>query len=127
MARRFSTFVEEYRVELLRAARLLTAGDRYLAEDLVQTGLVRLYSTWPRLREKPIASENHTAGTKITVDGRPGYLRTQEKTQILSYQSSTGLWVDIQAPTLLGWDSTTIAKFAAGVTVSKKAATGGKG
>ena len=73
------------------------------------------------------ASENHTAGTKITVDGRPGYLRTQEKTQILSYQSSTGLWVDIQAPTLLGWDSTKIAKFAAGVTVGKKAAAGGKG
>ena len=51
----FSTFVEGYRVELLRAARLLTAGDRYLAEDLVQTALVRLYSAWPRLREKPIA------------------------------------------------------------------------
>lgn len=51
----FSTFVEGYRVELLRAARLLTAGDRHLAEDLVQTALVRLYSAWPRLREKPIA------------------------------------------------------------------------
>jgi hypothetical protein len=73
------------------------------------------------------ASENHTMGTKIAVDGRTGYLRTQEDTQILSYQSSTGLWVDSQAPTLLGWDSTTIAKFAAGVTVNKKAAAGGKG
>ena len=40
---------------MLRAARLLTAGDRHLAEDLVQTTLVRLYSAWPRLREKPIA------------------------------------------------------------------------
>ena len=66
-------------------------------------------------------SADHTMGTKISVDGRPGYLRTQESTQILSYKSATGRWVDIQAPTLLGWDSTQIAKFAAGVTVSEKA------
>ena len=51
----FSTFVEGHRVELLRAARLLTAGDRHLAEDLVQTALARLYTAWPRLRERPIA------------------------------------------------------------------------
>jgi hypothetical protein len=73
------------------------------------------------------ASEDHTSGTRISVNGRPGYLRTQEKTQILSYQSATGGWVDIQAPTLLGWDSAELAKFAAGVTVSQKAAAGGKG
>jgi hypothetical protein len=65
--------------------------------------------------------EQHTLGTKISVAGRPGYLRTQEKTQMLSYKSATGRWVDIQAPTLLRWNSTQIAKFAAGVTVSEKA------
>jgi RNA polymerase sigma-70 factor (sigma-E family) len=50
----FSTFVEGHRSELLRAARLLTAGDGHLAEDLVQNALVRLYGAWPRLRERPI-------------------------------------------------------------------------
>ena len=35
---------------LLRSATLLTAGDTHLAEDLVQTTLVRLYVAWPRAR-----------------------------------------------------------------------------
>ena len=35
---------------LVRMARLLTAGDDALAEDLVQTTLTRLYVAWPRVR-----------------------------------------------------------------------------
>ncbi|HEX6518665.1 MAG TPA: SigE family RNA polymerase sigma factor [Streptosporangiaceae bacterium] len=46
----FSAFVRARRVELLRSACLLTAGDTHLAEDLVQTALARLYVAWPRVR-----------------------------------------------------------------------------
>jgi RNA polymerase sigma-70 factor (sigma-E family) len=46
----FSVFVRARRVELLRSACLLTAGDMSRAEDLVQTALARLYVAWPRVR-----------------------------------------------------------------------------
>ena len=47
----FSAFVQAHRVEFLRAARLLTAGDTHLAEDLVQTALARGYVAWARIRK----------------------------------------------------------------------------
>jgi RNA polymerase sigma-70 factor (sigma-E family) len=31
---------------------MLTAGDRFLAEDLVQTALASVYVAWPRIRER---------------------------------------------------------------------------
>jgi RNA polymerase sigma-70 factor (sigma-E family) len=46
----FSAFVRARRIELVRSACLLTAGDTHLAEDLVQTALARLYVAWPRVR-----------------------------------------------------------------------------
>ena len=46
----FSAFVQARRVELVRSACLLTAGDAHRAEDLVQTALARLYVAWPRVR-----------------------------------------------------------------------------
>jgi hypothetical protein len=51
------------------------------------------------------------------VAGRPGYLRVQDGTQIMTFQAANGAWVDIQAPTSLGWDGTELARFAAGVQV----------
>ena len=51
----FSTFVQSHRTEFLRAARLLTAGDTHLAEDLVQTALAKVYVAWPKMRESPVA------------------------------------------------------------------------
>ncbi len=50
--REFSDFVETSRVSLLRTGCMLTAGDRHLAEDLVQTALARVYVAWPRIRER---------------------------------------------------------------------------
>jgi RNA polymerase sigma-70 factor (sigma-E family) len=43
--------------DLLRTATLLTAGDRHLAEDLVQTTLTRLYLSWPAFQraDNPVA------------------------------------------------------------------------
>jgi RNA polymerase sigma-70 factor (sigma-E family) len=46
----FSGFVRARRVDLLRSACLLTAGDTHQAEDLVQTALARLYVAWPRIQ-----------------------------------------------------------------------------
>jgi RNA polymerase sigma-70 factor (sigma-E family) len=46
----FSAFVQARRMDLLRSACLLTAGDIHLAEDLVQTALARLYVAWPKVR-----------------------------------------------------------------------------
>jgi RNA polymerase sigma-70 factor (sigma-E family) len=43
----FEQYVFARRAELLRTATLLTAGDRHLAEDLVQSTLTRLYVAWP--------------------------------------------------------------------------------
>jgi RNA polymerase sigma-70 factor (sigma-E family) len=46
--REFTEFVLAQRAVLVRMARLLTAGDDALAEDLVQTTLTKLYVAWPR-------------------------------------------------------------------------------
>jgi RNA polymerase sigma-70 factor (sigma-E family) len=48
--RLFHAFVAERRGRLLHTARLLTAGDTYLAEDLVQTVLTKLYVSWSAFR-----------------------------------------------------------------------------
>lgn len=53
--REFSDFVGASRVSLLRTACMLTAGDRFLAEDVVQTALARVYVAWPRIRDRTSA------------------------------------------------------------------------
>lgn len=42
----FRAYVHARRADLLRTATLLTAGDRHLAEDIVQSTLTRLYVSW---------------------------------------------------------------------------------
>ncbi|MFI5912247.1 SigE family RNA polymerase sigma factor [Dactylosporangium sp. NPDC051541] len=46
----FHEFVARRRGALLHTARLLTAGDGHLAEDLVQTALTKLYVSWSAFR-----------------------------------------------------------------------------
>ena len=46
----FEQYVLAHRAELLRTATLLTAGDKHLAEDLVQSTLTRLYVAWPAFK-----------------------------------------------------------------------------
>ena len=46
----FETFVRNGRGRLVGTATALTAGDAFLAEDLVQGTLVRLYLAWGRAR-----------------------------------------------------------------------------
>ena len=47
----FRAFVAARSPSLLWFAHVLT-GDRYLAEDVVQTALSRTFSAWPRIRRK---------------------------------------------------------------------------
>jgi RNA polymerase sigma-70 factor (sigma-E family) len=46
----FQDFARARRPELVRTATLLAAGDRHLAEDLVQQTLTKLYVSWPAFR-----------------------------------------------------------------------------
>jgi RNA polymerase sigma-70 factor (sigma-E family) len=46
----FHEFVADRRGYLVHTARLLTAGDVHLAEDLVQTALAKLYISWGAFR-----------------------------------------------------------------------------
>jgi RNA polymerase sigma-70 factor (sigma-E family) len=48
--REFYDFVAGRRGKLLKTARLLTGGDTYLAEDLVQHVLTKLYVSWSSFR-----------------------------------------------------------------------------
>jgi RNA polymerase sigma-70 factor (sigma-E family) len=76
----FSAFVRISRPELVRSARLLTAGDSHLAEDLVQTALARLYVAWPKVRR---AGTQHAYAWRILVNAhidevrRPRWRREQ--------------------------------------------------
>lgn len=46
----FLEFVTAHRARMVRTARLLTGGDAYGAEDLVQTALTKLYVHWTKVR-----------------------------------------------------------------------------
>jgi RNA polymerase sigma factor (sigma-70 family) len=46
----FRTYVLQSRASLVRTASLLTCGDADQAEDLVQTVLLRMYLSWPKIR-----------------------------------------------------------------------------
>ena len=46
----FRAYVLASRGGLVRTATFLASGDRFQAEDLVQTALMRLYVAWPRVR-----------------------------------------------------------------------------
>jgi len=48
----FRAFVLGSRGTLLRTATLLASGDGHKAEDLVQTVLLRMYVSWPRIRSE---------------------------------------------------------------------------
>ncbi|MFI9827901.1 SigE family RNA polymerase sigma factor [Streptomyces sp. NPDC051913] len=48
----FDRFVADRWPTLLHLARLLTAGDRHRAEDLLQEALVKLWFAWPRVADQ---------------------------------------------------------------------------
>ena len=78
----FTEFVLAQRPALVRMARLLTAGDEALAEDLVQTALTRLYVAWPRVRRagNPVGYARTTL-THVFVDERRRPRRRESTTE----------------------------------------------
>ena len=77
----FSALVRNSRVALLRTASLLTAGDRFLAEDVVQVALARVYASWSRVRD-PSDAEAYARRAVVTafLDERRRPWRRREST-----------------------------------------------
>jgi RNA polymerase sigma-70 factor (sigma-E family) len=74
----FEAFVRKSRARLLRVATNLTAGDPHLAEDLVQTTLVRLYVAWPRARRTHVdAYATRTLVNSLIDQSRRPYVRRE--------------------------------------------------
>ena len=68
----FHDLVAHRREDLVRTARLLTAGDRHLAEDLVQSALTKLYVSWSAFRraDSPDAYLRRTLVNALTDERR---------------------------------------------------------
>lgn len=66
----FRAFVRGSRGQLLRTATFLSSGDRFAAEDLVQTALMRLYVAWPRVRTETAEAYARKALTNALIDSR---------------------------------------------------------
>ena len=78
----FVEFVTAQRAALLRMARLLSAGDDALAEDLVQTTLTRLYVHWPRVRRagNPVGYARRTLTHTFVDEQRRAHRRRETPT-----------------------------------------------
>jgi RNA polymerase sigma-70 factor (sigma-E family) len=66
----FRAYVLASRGSLLRTAVFLASGDRFAAEDLVQTALMRLYIAWPRVRAETIDAYVRKALLNALIDDR---------------------------------------------------------
>jgi RNA polymerase sigma-70 factor (sigma-E family) len=64
----FRAYVVASRGKLLRTATFLVSGDRFAAEDLVQTALMRLYVAWPRVRAETVHSYARKAMLNALID-----------------------------------------------------------
>jgi RNA polymerase sigma-70 factor (sigma-E family) len=77
----FRRYVLDRRGELVRTATLLTAGDRHLAEDLVQSTLTQLYLAWPAFqRAKNPKAYARRALVNALVDEKRRPWRRREQT-----------------------------------------------
>jgi DNA-directed RNA polymerase specialized sigma24 family protein len=59
----FAAFVEGAWVRLWRSAYAI-AGDRQLAEDALQSALVRAYASWPRVRTRTLLGDRLPAAIR---------------------------------------------------------------
>jgi RNA polymerase sigma-70 factor (sigma-E family) len=88
----FEEFVVAQRGALVRMARLLTAGDPSLAEDLVQTTLTKLYVGWPRVRRagNPVGYARTTLTHAFVDETRRPFRRRETTTDVVPEVTSTG-------------------------------------
>ncbi len=75
----FTGFVGAQRSRLLRAARLLAAGDEAFAEDLVQTTLTKVYLAWPKVRraDDPVRYAHRMLTNTFIDDTRRAFRRKE--------------------------------------------------
>jgi RNA polymerase sigma-70 factor (sigma-E family) len=66
----FRAYVMSKRGQLVRTATFLASGDRFAAEDLVQTALMRLYVAWPRVRTDTVDAYARKALLNALIDDR---------------------------------------------------------
>jgi RNA polymerase sigma-70 factor (sigma-E family) len=70
----FADFVRAHRPTLLAYATLLS-GDRHLAEDLVQIGLIQVYRRWDRVRSgTPAAYTRRVVATTVIDHSRRSFV-----------------------------------------------------
>jgi len=90
----------------VHTATFLASGDRFTAEDLVQTALMRWYVAWPRVRSETV--DAHTR--KARLDPRPGQVRAKP-----GVHRSAGLWSPHPCTATLNWSDDQLLSFADGV------------
>lgn len=76
---RYRQYVEEHRGHLVRTAVFLAAGDRWAAEDLVQTALTRLYVAWARVKPEAIDAYARRCLLNAYIDHRRLSATTREQ------------------------------------------------
>jgi len=74
----FREYVLGDRTRLMRTAMLLTAGDRYAAEDLVQTALTKVYVHWRRIHHEGAGPYAHRVLVNAFLDDRRRAARRPE-------------------------------------------------
>jgi RNA polymerase sigma-70 factor (sigma-E family) len=66
----YRAYVEARRASLVRTATFLSCGDPHVAEDLVQTALMRMYVAWPRVRKETVDAYARKALVNALIDTR---------------------------------------------------------
>jgi RNA polymerase sigma-70 factor (sigma-E family) len=66
----YRTYVVARRASLVRTATFLACGDHHVAEDLVQTALMRMYVAWPRVRKETVDAYARKALVNALIDTR---------------------------------------------------------
>jgi len=87
----FVEFVTAQRAALVRMARLLTAGDEAMAEDLVQTTLTRLYVHWGRVRRagNPVGYARTSLTHAFVDEQRRAHRRHETPTDLVRDRAAT--------------------------------------
>jgi RNA polymerase sigma-70 factor (sigma-E family) len=66
----YRAYVVARRASLVRTATFLACGDHHVAEDLVQTALMRMYVAWPRVRKDTVDAYARKALVNALIDTR---------------------------------------------------------